>query len=43
MATVTAMAKVMIWAMMTATRLVGDKEGKGKGGKGIDDGNKGGG
>ncbi len=43
MAMATAMAKVTIWAMMTATKLVGDEEGKGKGGKGNDDGNKGGG
>jgi hypothetical protein len=43
MATATATAKVTIWAMMMATRLVGDEEGKGEGGKGNDDSNKGGG
>jgi hypothetical protein len=42
MATAKATAKVTIWAMMTATRLVGDEEGKGEGGKGNDDGDKGG-
>jgi hypothetical protein len=39
----TAMAKVRMWAMMMASRLVGDEEGKGKGGKGNDDGDDGGG
>ncbi len=43
MATAMATAKVTIWAMMTATRLVGDEEGKGKSSKGNDDGDKGGG
>ncbi len=43
MATAMATAKVMIWAMMMATRLVGNEESKGKGGKGNGDGNKGGG
>jgi hypothetical protein len=45
MATVMATVKVTMWVMMTATRLVGDEEGKGKGkgGKGICDGNEGGG
>jgi hypothetical protein len=39
---VTVMAKMVIWVMMMATRLVGNEEGKGKGGKGNDDGNEGG-
>ncbi len=43
MVTAMATAKVMIWVMMTATRLVGDEEGKSKGGKGNDDGDEGGG
>jgi hypothetical protein len=42
MAMATATVKVTIWAMMMATRLVGDEEGKGEGGKGDDDGNEGG-
>jgi hypothetical protein len=38
-----AMATVTMWAMVTATRLAGNKEGKGKGGKSNGDGNEGGG
>ncbi len=38
MAMVTARAKVPMWAMMMVTRLVGNEEGKGKGGKGNNDG-----
>ena len=40
-----AMAMVMAttWVMATVTRLAGDKEGKGEGGKGDDDGDEGGG
>jgi hypothetical protein len=41
MATAMAMLKVTMWAMMMAMRLVGNEEGKGKGGKGNDDGNVG--
>jgi hypothetical protein len=33
----------MTWAMVTAMRLTGNKEGKGEGSKGNGDGNKGGG
>ncbi len=36
-------ATATMWGMATAMRLVGNKEGKGKGGKGNGDGNKGGG
>jgi hypothetical protein len=32
-----------MWAMMMATRLVGDEEDRGKGSKGNDDGDEGGG
>jgi hypothetical protein len=39
---VAVMAKATMWAMVMATRLAGDKEGKGKGGKGKCDGNEGG-
>ena len=38
MVTVTA----TMWVMATVTRLAGDKEGKGEGGKGDDDGDEGG-
>jgi hypothetical protein len=41
-ATATAMVVVAMWAMAMATRLVGNKESKGKGGKGNHNGNKGG-
>ncbi len=34
---------LMMWAMAMATRVAGNKEGNGKGGKDNDDGNKGGG
>ncbi len=37
-----ATAKARMWAMAMATRLAGDKEGKGNGGKGDGDGNEGG-
>jgi hypothetical protein len=42
-AATTATAKVTMWEMMMVTRLVGDEEGKGKGSKGFDDSNEGGG
>ena len=38
-----ATAMVTMWAMVTATRQVGDKEGKGEGGKGNGNGDEGGG
>jgi hypothetical protein len=38
-----AMAMATMWVMATVTRLVGNKEGKGKGGKGKCNGNEGGG
>jgi hypothetical protein len=38
----TVMATAPTWAMVTALRLAGDEEGKGKGGKGIGKGNEGG-
>ncbi len=38
-----ATAMLTMWAMATVTRLVGDYERKGKGGKGKCDGNEGGG
>jgi hypothetical protein len=41
MATATAMATT--WAMVTVTRLAGNKKGKGEGSKGKCDGNEGGG
>ncbi len=37
------MTMATMWAMATAMRLAGDKEGKGKGGKGKCDGDEGGG
>jgi hypothetical protein len=40
-AMVTAMVTAIMWEMMTVTRLAGNEEGKGKGGKGNDDGNRG--
>ncbi len=43
MAMVTATVMATMWAMAMATRLVGNKECKGKGGKGNDSGNEGGG
>ncbi len=36
------MVTAATWAMVTATRLAGDKEGKGDGGKGDGDGDEGG-
>ncbi len=38
-----ATATVTTWAMAMVTKLAGDKEGKGEGGKGKCDGNEGGG
>jgi hypothetical protein len=38
-----AMATAMVWAIATVTRVVGNIESNGKGGKGNGDGNKGGG
>ncbi len=35
------MLMAIMWAMAMATRLVGNKEDKGKGGKGNDNGNEG--
>ncbi len=43
MATATAMATAMTWVMVIVMRLVGDKEGKGKGCKGNVEGDEGGG
>jgi hypothetical protein len=43
MATATAMAMAMTWEMVTALRLVDDKEGKGEGRKGNGEGGEGGG
>jgi hypothetical protein len=40
---VMAMGTATTWAMATATRLAGNKEGNGDGGKGNGDGNEGGG
>jgi hypothetical protein len=37
-----ATATAMMWAMATLTRLSGNKAGKGKGGKGNNNGNEGG-
>ncbi len=36
-------AKATMWVMVMVTRLAGDEEGKGKGGKGNDDDDEGGG
>ncbi len=38
-----AMVTAMMWEMATATRQVGNKKGRGKGSKGNDNGNEGGG